>query len=123
MEKMKDEDEVKSSNFSEELSFSESPRGTEVLKMRVEKVIAAYNSAIEENQQRTELVKKAVMQEASCVVAKYEEAQARKQEEISDKMNDFLDQLSTELAEMREQEEELKRFSSSLVFFVKDLPR
>ena len=115
------EDKKKKVSF-KELSFSESPRGSELLKMKVENVISAYNSAMEESHQRTENVKQAVMREASLLVAKYEEDLSKKQEELGEKMNEMLENLTLELTEIGGEEEELKKFTSLLGHFVKDLP-
>ena len=106
----------------EQLSFSGSPRGSEILKDRVEKLINAFNSIMEESQQRTEMVKQTVMREASGLVSKYEEDQAKKMEEVTEKMNALIENLSSDLEKMEIKEEELKKFSSSLGLFVKDMP-
>ena len=62
------------------------------------------------------------MREAEVLVTKYEEAEARRQEELSDRMNKLLGSLGTDLEELGQQEEELRKFSSGLLLFVKDLP-
>merc|ERR1712226_1085963 len=108
--------------LSEQLSFSGSPSGSEVLKERVEKVINAYNSVVEESQQRTDKLKQAIMREASILVSKYEESQAKNLEEVNEKMNALLENLGSELEELETQEEKLKRFSSGLGLLVKDIP-
>ena len=107
----------------EQLSFSGSPCGSEILKDRVEKLIHAFNSTMEESQQRTEILKKTVMREAATLVAKYEEAQAKKMEKVTERMNTLIENLGSDLKKMETEEEELKKFSSSLGLFFKDMPR
>jgi hypothetical protein len=62
------------------------------------------------------------MKKAHMLVAKYEEAEARRQEAQSEGMNKLLASLGTDLEELGMREEELKNFSSGLALFVKDLP-
>ena len=104
------------------LSFCQSPSGSEVLRARVEGVITGFNTAIEQSQQRTEKLRQVVMKEADMLVAKYEEAESRRQEALSEKMNELQASLGTDLEELGLQEEELKKFSSGIALFVKDLP-
>ena len=114
---------MKSSLFSAgDLSFCQSPSGSEVLRARVEEVISGFNTAMEQSQLRTQRLREVVMKEAEVLVTKYEEAEAKRQEELSDGMNKLLGSLGTDLEELRQQEEELSKFSSGLSLFVKDLP-
>ena len=123
MEKQGHPGGLKSSLFSAgDLSFCQSPSGSEVLRARVEEVISGFNIAMEQSQLRTQRLKEKVMREAEVLVTKYEEAEARRQEELSDRMNKLLGSLGTDLEELGQQEEELRKFSSGLLLFVKDLP-
>ena len=123
MEKQGHPGGLKSSLFSAgDLSFCQSPSGSEVLRARVEEVISSFNIAMEQSQLRTQRLKEKVMREAEVLVTKYEEAEARRQEELSDRMNKLLGSLGTDLEELGQQEEELRKFSSGLLLFVKDLP-
>ena len=123
MEKQGQPGDYKSSLFSAgDLSFCQSPSGSEVLRARVEEVIAGFNTAMEQSQLRTQRLREKVMKEAEVLVAKYEEAEARRQEALSEGMNKLLGSLGTELEELGQQEEELRKFSSGLSLFVKDLP-
>ena len=123
MEKQGQPGDYKSSLFSAgDLSFCQSPSGSEVLRARVEEVIAGFNTAMEQSQLRTQRLREKVMKEAEVLVAKYEEAEARRQEELSEGMNKLLASLGTDLEELGQQEEELRKFSSGLSLFVKDLP-
>ena len=88
----------------------------------MEEVITGFNTAMEQSQQRTEKLREVVMKEAHMLVAKYEEAEARRQEAQSEGMNKLLASLGTDLEELGMREEELKNFSSGLALFVKDLP-
>ena len=88
-----------------------------------EKLIHAFNSTMEESQQRREILKKTVMREAATLVAKYEEAQAKKMEKVTERMNTLIENLGSDLEKMETEEEELKKFSSSLGLFLKDMPR
>ena len=107
----------------EKLSFCGSPCGSEILKDRVEKLIHAFNSAMEESEQSIEIYKQTVMREAAALVAKYEEAQAKKMEAVTEKMNILIENLSSQLEKMETEEEQLNNCSSSLGLFVKDMPR
>ena len=78
---------------------------------------------MEESQQRREILKKTVMREAATLVAKYEEAQAKKMEKVTERMNTLIENLGSDLEKMETEEEELKKFSSSLGLFLKDMPR
>ena len=120
MEKQGQSGDTKSSQG--DLSFCQSPSGSEVLRSRVEEVITGFNTAMEQSQQRTEKLREVVMKEAHMLVAKYEEAEARRQEAQSEGMNKLLASLGTDLEELGMREEELKNFFSGLALFVKDLP-
>ena len=109
-------------DLSRELSFCQSPSGSEVLRARVEEVIAGFNTAMEQSQLRTQKLRQVVMKEAEVLVAKYVKAEARRQEELSEGMNELVASLGTDLEELGQQEEELKKFSSGIAHFVKDLP-
>ena len=123
MEKQGHPGDLKSSLFSAgDLSFCQSPSGSEVLRARVEEVIFSFNTAMEQSQLRTQRISEKVMKEAEVLVTKYEEAEARRQEELSDGMNKLLGSLGTDLEELGQQEGELSKFSSGLSLFVKDLP-
>ena len=123
MEKQSQPGDSKSSLFSQgDLSFCQSPSGSEVLRARVEEVITSFNTAMEQSQLRTQRLRQVVMKEAEVLVAKYEKAQARRQEALSEGMNELLASLGTDLEELGQQEEELKKFSSGIALFVKDLP-
>ena len=123
MEKQGQSGDTKSSLFSQgDLSFCQSPSGSEVLRSRVEEVITGFNTAMEQSEQRTEKLRQVVMKEADMLVAKYEEAEARRQEALSEGMNKLLASLGTDLEELGMREEELKKFSSGIALFVKDLP-
>ena len=63
----------------------------------VEEVITGFNTAMEQSQQRTEKLRQVVMKEADMLVAKYEEAEARRQEALSEGMNKLLASLGTDL--------------------------
>ena len=104
------------------LSFCQSPSGSEVLRARVEEVISGFNTAMEQSQLRTQRLREVVMKESNMLIAKYEEVEARRQEELSDGMNKLLGSLGTDMEELGLQEEELKKLSSGLSLFVKDLP-
>ena len=93
-----------------------------MLRARVEEVITGFNTAMEQSQERTERLRQVVMKEADMLVAKYEEAEARRQEALSEAMNKLLASLGTDLEELGQREEELKKFSSGLALFIKDLP-
>ena len=54
-------------------------------------------------------------------MAKYEEAEARRQEALSEALNKLLASLGTDLEELGLREE-LKNFSSGLALFLKVLP-
>ena len=115
--------DLKSSLFSAgDLSFCQSPSGSEVLRARVEELISGFNAAMEQSQLRTQRLREVVMKEVEVLVTKYEEAEAKRQEELSDGMNKLLGSLGTDLEELGQQEEELKKFSSGIALFVKDLP-
>ena len=120
MEKQGQSGDTKSSHG--DLSFCQSPSGSEVLRSRVEEVIAGFNTAMEQSQLRTQRLREVVMKEADMLIAKYEEVEARRQEELSDGMNKLLGSLGTDLEELGMWEEELKKFSSGLALFVEDLP-
>ena len=104
------------------LSFCQSPSGSDVLRARVEEVISGFNTAMEQSQLRTQKLRQVVMKEADVLVAQYEKAEARRQEALSEGMNKLLASLGTNLEELGQQEEELKKFSSGIALFVKDLP-
>ena len=120
MEKQGQSGDTKSSHG--DLSFCQSPSGSEVLRARVEEVIAGFNTAMEQSQLRTQRLREKVMKEAEVLVAKYEEAEARRQEALSEGMNKLLASLGTDLEELGLREEELRKFSSGLALFIKDLP-
>ena len=123
MEKQSQPGDFKSSLFSQgDLSFYQSPSGSEVLRARVEEVITSFNTAMEQSQLRTQRLRQVVMKEAEVLVAKYEKAEARRQEALSEGMNELLGSLGTDLEELGQQEEELNKFSSGIALFVKDLP-
>ena len=106
----------------DELGFAGSPRGSEVLRDRVEGIIASFNAAMEESRGRMERLKKVVMEEATLMVSKYEEAEAKRMEDLGKRMNELIEGVGPNLEEIGEQEEELQRFSASMALFVKDLP-
>jgi hypothetical protein len=105
-----------------ELGFAGSPRGSELLRDRVEVIIASFNTAMEESQERTERLKQVVMKEAQVMVAMYEEAEAKRMEGLSKKMTELIEGVGSNLEEVGRQEEELQRFTASMALFAKDIP-
>jgi len=106
----------------QELSFNQTPCGSQVLQARVEDVIKQFNKAMEEGEARMGRIKMSVMKEAKAVIAALEDAEAKRQEELGRKMNELIEKLTGDLEVMGHQEEELRQFSSSLALFIKDMP-
>ena len=72
----------------------------QVLQSRVEEVIKDFNREMEASEERMERIRKTVMNSAKEVIAKLEEAEARRKEELGKKMNDLIGKLSSDLEVM-----------------------
>ena len=105
----------------------------------MEEVIKEFNLEMELSEERMERLRTTVMNEAKAVVAKLEEAEASRKEELGRKMNQLIEKLTNDLGVifltkklqlwilfltqvMGQQEEELRQFSSGLALFYKDFP-
>ena len=105
----------------------------------MEEVIKEFNLEMELSEERMERLRTTVMNEAKAVVAKLEEAEASRKEELGRKMNQLIEKLTNDLRVifltkkfqlwilfltqvMGQQEEELRQFSSGLALFYKDFP-
>lgn len=101
----------------QELCFNQTPCGSQatnslitkfefhifflqVLQSRVEEVIKDFNREMEASEERMERIRKTVMNSAKEVIAKLEEAEARRKEELGKKMNDLIGKLSSDLEVM-----------------------
>lgn len=71
-----------------------------MLQSRVEEVIKDFNREMEASEERMERIRKTVMNSAKEVIAKLEEAEARRKEELGKKMNDLIGKLSSDLEVM-----------------------
>ena len=105
----------------------------------MEEVIKEFNLEMELSEERMERLRTTVMNEAKAVVAKLEEAEASRKEELGRKMKELIEKLTNDLGVillttifqlwilfgtqvMGQQEEELRQFSSGLALFYKDFP-
>ena len=105
----------------------------------MEEVIKEFNLEMELSEERMERLRTTVMNEAKAVVAKLEEAEASRKEELGRKMNQLIEKLTNDLGVifltkkfqlwilfltqvMGQQEEELRQFSYGLALFYKDFP-
>ena len=105
----------------------------------MEEVIKEFNLEMELSEERIERLRTTVMNEAKAVVAKLEEAEASRKEELGRKMNQLIEKLTNDLRVifltkkfqlwilfltqvMGQQEEELRQFSYGLALFYKDFP-
>ena len=64
----------------------------------MEEVIKEFNLEMELSEERMERLRTTVMNEAKAVVAKLEEAEANRKEELGRKMNDLIEKLTNDLA-------------------------
>ena len=101
----------------EQLGFTNSPLGSEVLKTRAEQVrffssarnhlicqvITTFNTLMEESQSGVERMRKVVMKEAEQVVARIEAAEARRQEELKEEMAKMVTGLEKDFEEIVDQ--------------------
>ena len=106
---------------SEDLNFSSTPSGREVLTAKAEQVIAEYNKSVEEDECRMEMVKKAIQDAANTVIKNLEEKMYNKQMKMNEKMQEMILKINTKLEALEAQEEELKNFSAGLAMFMGDL--
>ena len=106
---------------SEDLNFSSTPSGREVLTAKAEQVIAEYNKSVEEDECRMEMVKKAIQDVANTVIKNLEEKMYNKQMKMNEKMQEIILKINTKLEALEAQEEELKNFSAGLAMFMGDL--
>ena len=106
---------------SEDLNFSSTPSGREVLTEKAEQVIAEYNKSVEEDECRMEMVKKAIQDVANTVIKNLEEKMYNKQMKMNEKMQEIILKINTKLEALEAQEEELKNFSAGLAMFMGDL--
>ena len=105
----------------------------------MEEVIKEFNLEMELSEERIERLRTTVMNEAKAVVAKLEEAEASRKEELGRMMKELIEKLTNDLGVillttifqlwilfgtqvMGQQEEELRQFSSGLALFYKDFP-
>ena len=85
-------------------------------------MITEFNKAMEESGSKMERLKSTVMKEAKAMIASLEDAEARRQQELSIRINKLIESLTGDLEAMGQQEEELRRFAASLALFIKDIP-
>merc|ERR1719370_2727060 len=85
--------------------LNQTPCGSQVLQARVEEVIKEFNLDMELSEERMERLRTTVMNEAKAVVAKLEEAEASRKEELGRKNEpvDF-EKLTNDLGVMGQQE-------------------
>ena len=69
----------------------------QVLRAKVEEVIKEFNLAMELSEERMERMRKTVMNEAKALVAKLEEAEARRTEELGWKISQLIEKLENDL--------------------------
>ena len=69
-------------------------------------MITEFNKAMEESGTRMEKIKNILMKEAEAMIASLEDAEARRQEELSLRMNKLIERLTGDLEAMGQQEEE-----------------
>ena len=65
-----------------------------MLQARVEEVIKDFNQEMEASEERMERFRTTVMNSAKEVIAKLEEAEARRKEELGKKMNELIEEPS-----------------------------
>ena len=68
-----------------------------MLQARVEEVIKVFNQEMEASEERMERFRTTVMNSAKEVIAKLEEAEARRKEELGKKMNELIEKLTSDL--------------------------
>ena len=68
-----------------------------MLQARVEEVIKDFNQEMEASEERMERFRTTVMNSAKEVIAKLEEAEARRKEELGKKMNELIEKLTSDL--------------------------
>ena len=71
-----------------------------MLQARVEEVIKEFNQEMEASEEKMERMKTIVIDEAKSVIAKLEEAEARRKEELGRRMNELIEKLSGDLEVM-----------------------
>ena len=68
-----------------------------MLQARVEEVIKDFNQEMEASEERMKRFWTTVMNSAKEVIAKLEEAEARRKEELGKKMNELIEKLTSDL--------------------------
>ena len=71
-----------------------------MLQARVEEVIKEYNQELEASEEEMKRMRTIVIDEAKSVIAKLEEAEARRKEELGRRMNELIEKLSGDLEVM-----------------------
>ena len=71
-----------------------------MLQARVEEVIKEFNQEMEASEEKMERMRTIVINEAKSVIAKLEEAEARRKEELGRRMNELIEKLSGDLEVM-----------------------
>ena len=66
----------------------------------MEKVIKEFNQEMEASEEKIERMRAIVIDEAKSVIAKLEEAEARRKEELGRRMNELIEKLSGDLEVM-----------------------
>ena len=71
-----------------------------MLQARVEEVIKEYNQELEASEEEMKRMRAIVIDEAKSVIAKLEEAEARRKEELGRRMNELIEKLTGDLEVM-----------------------
>ena len=66
----------------------------------MEKVIKEFNQEMEASEEKIERMRTIVIDEAKSVIAKLEEAEARRKEELGRRMNELIEKLTGDLEVM-----------------------
>ena len=71
-----------------------------MLQARVEEVIKEFNQEMEASEEKMQRMRTIVINEAESVIAKLEEAEARRKEELGRRMNELIEKLTGDLEVM-----------------------